>query len=572
MMLHLVKFFTEQVNILTLKTIIQLESGDFMIDLIILVLLILLAIYAHKKHATGEKLVTKPIRFFVFPVHWWLRDAIFKFTGSNLITGIIWLFVGSFTILLAFPLYFFNKNASLIFAAYLLIGYFFCLFPQNTALASDSDLGRAKYLSYSELKRGGLVTNTGLVLGQKQHHLVAKPSNFEGNVAIFGGAGTGKTAGNLIPTLLTFQGNALVIDIKPELLKKTGHLHPNKEVLNFINPKQSYDPLATLETYTDVTDLAKTLIPISSDIKEPYFRESAQNILASACWEFKGQKSFSEIAEFLTANPADAIIRQLTASQKSETRILINAVAGIKPEQLASVMNELRNTLVVFATDPVLKQLAGHRTNSIQPRNIESNWIYLVLPESKLKVYQPYLALIVAQFTRYLTQRPEKAQPNLLLALDEFPRLGYLPAFADAISTLRSRNVSVMILLQSLAQLDQLYQETGRKIIMDNMHYVVVHNALDHTSQQYFSDRAGTKTAVAKSHSYGTGGSGGTIDALFGSSSTSYNQQSAPLIRPEEFATLKQPILYAYQLGVTSVDNAYWFENNRMKALVASAD
>ncbi|APB87271.1 type IV secretory system conjugative DNA transfer family protein [Lactiplantibacillus plantarum] len=326
-----------------------------------------------------------------------------------------------------------------------------------------------------------------MVLGKKQHRLVAKPSDFEGNVAVFGGAGTGKTAGNLIPTLLTFQGNALVVDIKPELLKRTGHLHPNKEVLNFINPKQSYDPLATLQTYTDVTDLAKTLIPISSDIKEPYFRESAQNILASACWEFKGQKSFSEIAEFLTATPADAIIKQLSASSKSETRILINAVAGIKTEQLASVMNELRNTLVIFATDPVLKQLAGHSANSIQPQDIETNWIYLVLPESKLKVYQPYLALIVAQFTRYLTQRPEKSQPNLLLALDEFPRLGYLPAFADAISTFAfSRNVSVMILLQSLAQLDQLYQETGRKIIMDNMHYVVVHNALDHTSQQYF--------------------------------------------------------------------------------------
>ncbi|WP_395538424.1 MULTISPECIES: hypothetical protein [Lactiplantibacillus] len=47
-----------------------------MIDLIILVLLILLAIYAHKKHATGERLVTKPIRFFIFPFHWWLRDAL----------------------------------------------------------------------------------------------------------------------------------------------------------------------------------------------------------------------------------------------------------------------------------------------------------------------------------------------------------------------------------------------------------------------------------------------------------------------------------------------------------------
>nr|WP_265415570.1 hypothetical protein [Tetragenococcus osmophilus] len=49
---------------------------------------------------------------------------------------------------------------------------------------------------------------------------------------------------------------------------------------------------------------------------------------------------------------------------------------------------------------------------------------------------------------------------------------------------------------------------------------------------------------------------------------TSYNPQSVPLIRPEDFATLKQPILYAYNLGVTRVDKAYWFKNNRMKSLV----
>ncbi|GEQ50574.1 type IV secretory system conjugative DNA transfer family protein [Tetragenococcus koreensis] len=144
----------------------------------------------------------------------------------------------------------------------------------------------------------------------------------------------------------------------------------------------------------------------------------------------------------------------------------------------------------------------------------------------------------------------------ILLALDEFPRLVYMPAFTDAISTLRSRNVSVMILLQSLAQLDKIYQENGRKVIMDNMHYVVVHNALDNTSQKYFSERAGAKTAVIKSRNRGSGGA------------TSYNPQSVPLIRPEDFATLKQPILYAYNLGVTRVDKAYWFKNNRMKSLV----
>lgn len=63
-----------------------------------------------------------------------------------------------------------------------------------------------------------------------------------------------------------------------------------------------------IDSYTDVVDLAQTLIPISPDIKEPYFKESAQNIVASACWEFKDSKSFSEIAEWLTANTADDII------------------------------------------------------------------------------------------------------------------------------------------------------------------------------------------------------------------------------------------------------------------------
>lgn len=502
----------------------------------------------------------------IFPIHYFIRSTIFTTFKSNGLAFVFVLFAGGYALLLAMPVWYMNEKVGNYFLIYLVISWVVCLFPQRTELSSG-ELGKAHFLNESGLKKGKLINHNGLVFGKKGNQLVAKPNDMDGNVAIFGGAGTGKTASNLIPTLLTYQGNAFVVDIKPELLPKTGHLHPNKKVLNFITPELAYDPLAVIDSYTDVVDLAQTLIPISSDIKEPYFKESAQNILASACWEFKGSKSFSEIAEWLTANPADKIIEYLSASDKSETKILINAVAGIKSEQLASLMNELRNTLVVFATDPVLRQLSG-KGASISPQDIEENWIYLVLPESKLQVYKRYLSLIVSQFTRYLTQRPEKAQPNILMALDEFPRLGFMPAFTDAISTLRSRNVSVMILLQSLAQLDTIYQENGRKVIMDNMHYVVVHNALDNTSQQYFSDRAGAKTAVIKGKSVGTGGSAGTIDALFGSHSTNYNQQSVPLIRPEEFSNLEKPILYAYKLGVARVDKAYWFKDNRMKSLV----
>ena len=518
-----------------------------MIDLILFAVLVVWLIYlrVHNAKQSGGHTDHKTFSFraIIFPIHYFIRSTVFTAFKSNGLAFFIVFITGGFTFLLAMPIWYINEKASMIFLAYLAISWIACLLPQKTSLVSG-DLGKAFFLDKNDLKKGGLLSNNGVVFGKKGNQLVAKPASMEGNIAIFGGAGTGKTASNLIPTLLTYSGNAFVVDIKPELLTKTGHLHPNKKVLNFIDPQLAYDPLAVIESYTDVIDLAQTLIPISSDIKEPYFKESAQNILASACWEFKNEKSFSEIAEWLTANPADQIIQQLAASEKSETRILINAVAGIKTEQLASLMNELRNTLVVFATDPILRQLSGNGAN-ITPQDIEENWIYLVLPESQLQVYQRYLSLIVSQFTRYLTKRPEHATPNILMALDEFPRLGYMPAFTDAISTLRSRNVSVMILLQSLAQLDKNYQETGRKLIMDNMHYVVVHNALDNTSQKYFSDRAGSKTAVIKGRSYNGGGSTGTVDALFGGHSTNYNQQSVPLIRPEEFATLQQPVLYA---------------------------
>lgn len=541
-----------------------------MINTIILALLIGGVIYTNKQKDTGNNQIEEetPIRLFLFPFHWLIRNMLIKLTHSQLLTSAIFLFAGSWLTLLAMPIYYYiNKAAGIIAFLYLGIGAFAALFPVRKSLVSQNqDLGTAHYLSTQELKKGGLIHDTGIVFGKKNRQMIAKPSSFEGNVAIFGGAGTGKTASNLIPTLLTYQGNALVVDIKPELLAKTGHLHTNKKVLSFIEPTFAYDPLTNLETYTDVIDLAKTIIPIPSDMKEPYFKESAQNILASACWEFKEEKSFSEIAEFLTANPAEKIINQLASSEKSETKILINAVAGIKSEQLASLMNELRNTLVIFATDPILKALTSHKEKSIRPQNIEENWIYIVLPESKLQVYKPFLSLIISQFTRYLTQRPENQEPSILMSLDEFPRIGYMPAFADAISTLRSRNVSVMILLQSLAQLDKIYQENGRKVIMDNMHYVVVHNALDNTSQKYFSERIGYKTAVIQNRNR-EGGATSDPD-LFGGGSTSYNAQSVPLVRPESFANLEQPILFAYSLGVAQVERAFWFKDSRMKSLV----
>ena len=73
------------------------------------------------------------------------------------------------------------------------------------------------------------------------------------------------------------------------------------------------------------------------------------------------------------------------------------------------------------------------------------------------------------QLIRYLERRPDKYSPEgadniqALLLMDEFARFGKLPLIADAVSTLRNRNVNICIVIQSLAQLDKIYGRDDRK-------------------------------------------------------------------------------------------------------------
>lgn len=501
----------------------------------LIIIFVIAAIVRSEPKQKNEVKFRTSVREVIFPLHALLQKAILNLVKHRGAVAVIWfLFVPYLIIIPAYIMdnYIFTKStmptvAILIFI-YLGIGWMFMIVPPKTTISLSTDLGEAHFLNERELSRHNLLQENGIIFGKLGNRFVARASEEEGNVAIFGGTGTGKTASNLIPTIATFEGTGLVIDTKLELLKKTGHLHPNKKIIDLQSPSSFYiDPLASIETYTDVVDLAKTIIPINPRENENYFKESAQNILASAFFEFKDKDSFSDICIFLTSNPINAIIDHLSSSDKDETKILINTVAGIKDSQLSSIMNELRNAIVLYATDPILKQLTGKQGELIAPDNLETDWIYILLPEKKLKIYKNVLSLIVSQFMKHLSERDEKKYPHILIGLDEFTRLGYMPTFLDSITSLRARNVTCMILLQSLAQLEQLYGVSGSKIIMDNMHYTLVYNALDATTQDYFSRKAGMKAAVVTSVNQR-------------SQNQHFHQKSVPLIRREEFANLKK--------------------------------
>ena len=128
------------------------------------------------------------------------------------------------------------------------------------------------------------------------------------------------------------------------------------------------------------------------------------------------------------------------------------------------------------------------------------------------------------------------------------PRLSKINGLTNALATLRSRNVHIMGVIQSMAQLDSIYGQDQRKVIADNCRFKLVLSATDPETQKYFSDLAGQKTAMAKGITMG--------DGLIPNMSKS--EQGTPLIRPEEWANLEKPILLAPKLQPVQLNLAFW--------------
>ena len=109
------------------------------------------------------------------------------------------------------------------------------------------------------------------------------------------------------------------------------------------------------------------------------------------------------------------------------------------------------------------------------------------------------------QLIRYLERRPEMHSADgtnnvqTLLLMDEFARFGKLEMITAALATLRSKNVNICLMVQSVVQLDKIYGEYDRRIIFDNCQFQVILRANDADTQKYLCDLIGTR--ICERHS-----------------------------------------------------------------------
>jgi type IV secretion system protein VirD4 len=359
---------------------------------------------------------------------------------------------------------------------------------------------------------------------------------FEANalVGVIGGRGSGKTEGCVKPTLCGTWGDTatfVAVDIKGDLCSEHLSANPSSEtaVISF-REKVEYtiDPLDHVREDGDdnkvanIKEIVYALIPLSVRITDPFWKESPRNLVAAAMIFFYNEgKGFIEIMGEIMSTPPETLIQKIANSgdveamarvipfikelfiddegnkSKEETdkkRYFVNCDSKMS----MAIHQEIVNRLEVF-NDPRIKRVLVPSEKQVKWTNLDDYNVFISVPEDRLEQYDGVLTMVLTQLFRTLERSPETFPPECTnrkkvgIFLDEFPRLGKMDVITNAASTLRSKGVTMLLVMQSLAQLDLIYGHETSRVIMDNMDFIAIFKITDPESQKYFSDLIGTE-------------------------------------------------------------------------------
>lgn len=360
----------------------------------------------------------------------------------------------------------------------------------------------------------------------EQNHYIGMPQGADGNILVIGGNGSGKSSGIIKPTLSTWRGAICATDIKGELSAHYKRLSEyaaqnGSEMRPAIvfDPSQvtslGYDPFWWIlqddpaNLYTNVMDMAYTIIPEPPNDNQPFWIQSEQSVLAAALlYYFDLGLSFSECLCALLSTTLSTFLQNVKNCNNHLANTLLGQISEMKVETLSNIDRGLRNKLIPLVADPHISHaFRGEREGAkcFNWGDSEQANIFLRIPSDRINQWGCAINLMYAQLIRYLERRPEqhsaegKSNLQTLLMFDEFPRFGKLDMIVDAIPTLRSKNVNICLVVQSVAQLDRLYGECGRRIIFDNCQYQAILRANDAETQDYLCHLLGSTKVLQES-------------------------------------------------------------------------
>lgn len=409
-----------------------------------------------------------------------------------------------------------------------------------------------KYADAHSTKNKILTQNVAIGLDGRKHR-----RNL--NTLVCGGSGAGKTRFFAKPNLCQANSSYVVLDPKGELLVSTGKLLEAKgysiRVLDLINMDRShcYNPFVYLRDDNDiqrlVTNLFKNTTPKGSQSQDPFWDQAATMLLLALVFYLHyeappEEQNFPMVMEMIRAGD----VREDDDTYKSALDILFERLEMRNPEHIAlkyyrnyhsgsgKTLKSIQITLISRLEKFNLDSLASITQNDeleLWSLGEQKTAIFAVIPDNDSS-FNFLVGMLYTQLFQQLYHQADFVHGGRLpvpvhFLMDEFANVALPDEFDKLLSTMRSREISVSIIIQNLAQLKALFEKQWESIVGNCDEFLYL-GGNEQSTHEYVSKLLGKETIDTNTYGQSKGRNG--------SYSTNWQLAGRELMTPDEVRML----------------------------------
>lgn len=409
-----------------------------------------------------------------------------------------------------------------------------------------------KYASKNYLENKLLSQNVRIGLNGKIHR-----RNL--NTIVIGGSGAGKTRFYCKPNIMQCNTSFVVLDPKGEILRSEGYMLEKEgyviKVIDLIDMSKShgYNPFHYIQSDKDIlkliTNLIRNTTPKGSQSMDPFWEKSETALLEALMlylyhYAPEDEQNFTMVMEMLTyaevkeddeeyESPLDELFHHLERSDPDSLALkqyqIYKQAAG---KTAKSILISVGVRLAAFNLDS-MASLTRFDELELDKIGERKTALFAVIPDND-STFNFLVGMLYTQLFHMLYYQADYVYGGELpipvhFLMDEFANVALPDEFDKLLSTMRSRQIFVSIILQNLAQIKTLFKDSWESIVgnCDELYYL---GGNEQSTHKFISEYLGKETLDTNTFGKSTGHSG--------SYSTNYQQTGRELLTPDEVRLL----------------------------------
>ena len=379
------------------------------------------------------------------------------------------------------------------------------------------------------------------------------------NTVVIGGSGAGKTRFYAKPNIMQCNTSFVVLDPKGEIIRSVGHLLEENgyviKVIDLIDMSKSlgYNPFHYIQSDKDVlkliTNLIRNTTPKGSSTNDPFWEKSETALLEALMlylyhYAPEDEQNFTMVMEMLNyaevkedeedyESPLDELFKRLEMIDSNSLALkqykIYKQAAG---KTAKSILISVGVRLAAFNLEE-LASLTKYDEMELEQIGERKTALFAIIPDND-STFNFVVGMLYTQLFQMLYYQADYVHGGELpvpvhFLMDEFANVALPDEFDKLLSTMRSRQIFVSIILQNLAQIKALYKDSWESILgnCDETYYL---GGNEQSTHKYISELLGKETLDTNTY--------GKSEGRSGNYSTNYQQTGRELLTADEIRLL----------------------------------